>query len=134
MAGRSPFKPTKAQRADVELLKADAWSDERIADLLGISRPTLMKHFADELRRGRDILLAENLRNLRKLARKNSTAARLLFDRIAIAGTLRPGQPTQEEEAPPRLGKKEAAQMAAENPDTATEMGSMMARRLGKLN
>lgn len=135
MTGRSPFKPTKAQRADVELLKADGWSDERIADLLGISRPTLLKHFSHELRRGRDKVLAENLRNLRKLAKKNSSAARLLFDRLAIAGTLRPDQSTPEEA--PKLGKKEAAQVAAENPDTTTSMGGMMARRMAaarKLN
>lgn len=127
MAGQPPFKPTKAQRDDVESMKADGWSNERIALQLRISRPTLEKHFADELQYGRDKVQLENLRNLRKMAKKNASAAKQLNDRIAFAGSARPEQPPLKE---PKLGKKERQQIEAETPDTSTEMGELLARRM----
>lgn len=131
MAGQPPFKPTAAHRRDVESMKADAWSNDRIARIIGISRPTLEKHFAEELEHGRDRVQLEALRALRKLAKKNASANSKLIDRIAVAGTLRrePGEPKA-----PALGKKASAQLAASNPDRSTEMGEMLARRARKLN
>lgn len=138
MAGRPAFKPTKDQRADVETMKADGWSNDRIALQLRISRPTLEKAFADELLYGRDTVRLENLRNLRKMAKKNASAAKQLNDRLDIAGTLRPGGDPGQAEAPapkePKRGKKELQQHAAEHPDTSTEMGDLLARRAALAN
>lgn len=125
MAGRPPFKPTKAQRDDVETMKADGWSNERIALQLRISRPTLEKVLADELQYGRDKVQLEILKNLRKLAKKNASAAKQFNDRIAIAGAVMPEAPPK----PPKLGKKEQQQIDAESPDLSTEMGELLARR-----
>jgi hypothetical protein len=125
MAGRPPFKPTKAQRDDVESMKADGWSNDRIALQLRISRPTLEKAFADELQYGRDKVQLENLKNLRRMAKKNASAAKQLNDRIAVAGAVMPDAPTKE----PKLGKKERQQIEAETPDMSTEMGELLARR-----
>lgn len=123
MAGQPPFKPTKAQRTDVESMKADGWSNERIALVLRVSRPTLEKHFANELQYGRDVVQLENLRNVRRMAKKNASAAKQLNDRIALAGAVMPEPPA------PKIGKKELQQIEAENPDRSTEMGELLARR-----
>jgi len=125
MAGQPPFKPTRAQRGDVESMKADGWSNERIALQLRISRPTLEKHFTDELQYGRDKVQLENLRNLRKMAKKNASAAKQLNDRLAFAETAR----TEPAPKVPKLGKKELQQIEATTPDTSTEMGELLARR-----
>lgn len=127
MAGQPPYKPTRAQRGDVESMKADGWSNERIALQLRISRPTLEKHFAAELQYGRDTVQLENLRNLRKMAKKNASAAKQLNDRIAFAETARP-EPASAK--PPKLGKKEIQQIEAETPDVSTEMGELLAKRM----
>jgi hypothetical protein len=50
--GRPPFKPTKGQREDVVLLVSCGTSEEVIAGVLGISRPTLREHFEFELTNG----------------------------------------------------------------------------------
>jgi hypothetical protein len=135
VAGQPPFKPTPSQRRDVETLKAESWSNDRIAHVLGVSRPTLEKHFVQELQHGRDRVQLETLRSLRKLAKKNASANRQQLDRLAAAGTLRPDQPDPPKE--PKLGKKEQQQLAAEKPDQSTDMGAMMASRMAtvrKLN
>lgn len=132
MAGRPAFKPTKDQRADVEIMKADGWSNDRIALQLRISRPTLEKAFANELQYGRDTVQLENLKNLRKMAKKNASAAKQLNDRLDLAATRRPDG-GDEPPAPvkeTKLGKKERLQREAENPDTASEMGELMAQRM----
>lgn len=133
MAGRPPFKPTKEQRSDVELLKADGWSNERIALQLRISRPTLEAHFADELQYGADSVRLENLKNLRKMAKKNASAAKQLNDRLDLVATRRPDggdAPQQETAKVTKLGKKEDLQRQAENPDATSTMGGLMARRM----
>lgn len=127
MAGQPPYKPTRTQRGDVESMKADGWSNERIALQLRISRPTLEKHFAAELQYGRDTVQLENLRNLRKMAKKNASAAKQLNDRIAFAETARSEPPAAK---PPKLGKKEIQQIEAETPDVSTEMGELLAKRM----
>lgn len=138
MAGRPAFKPTKEQRIDVETMKADGWSNERIALQIRISRPTLEAHFADELQLGADKVRLENLRNLRKMAKKNASAAKQLNDRLDVAGTMRLGGDAGQPEVPTpkerKRGKKELQQHAAEHPDTSTEMGDLLARRASLAN
>lgn len=138
---RPRFKPTKAQQADVEIMKADGWSNERIALQLRIARNTLEQYFADQLQYGADLVRLENLRNVRRMAKKNASAAKQLNDRLDLAATRRPDG-GDEAPAPVRetkLGKKERQQREAENPDTTSEMGELMAARMrqlapGKLN
>ena len=73
--GRPSLKPTSVQREDVRLFKADGWSDHRIARRLGISRPTLLKHFAEELENGADEERHAALRLLKKAASKLNVSA-----------------------------------------------------------
>jgi len=129
---RPRFKPTKAQQADVEIMKADGWSNERIALQLRIARNTLEQYFADQLQYGADLVRLENLRNVRRMAKKNASAAKQLNDRLDLAATRRPDggdeppAPTKET----KLGKKERLQREAENPSTDSEMGELMAARM----
>lgn len=130
---RPRFKPTKAQRADVESMKADGWSNERIALQLRIARNTLELHFAEQLQYGADKVRLETLRNLRSMSKKNASAAKQLNERIDMAATRRPDgdEPSNPQPPPkePKFGKKQRLQAEAENPDATTEMGDLLARR-----
>ena len=50
--GRPQFQPTNEQREQCAILAAGRMSEENIAAALGVSRPTLRKHFAHELTTG----------------------------------------------------------------------------------
>lgn len=80
--GRPNFKPTTVQRERVKLLKADGWSNERIARRIGISRNTLEKVFAWELEDGADEKRADLLDMALKGAKKgNASLIKWLIDR-----------------------------------------------------
>lgn len=111
-AGRPEFEPSSQQREDVKLCKADNWSDERIAQLLGISRNTLLKYFADELDRGADLVRIQVLRHLKAASAKGSRPAAEAI--LNLPGMVAPLErlPVPESDAPPpadRVGKKEQA-------------------------
>ncbi|CAB4167428.1 hypothetical protein UFOVP860_19 [uncultured Caudovirales phage] len=119
MAGRPRFKPTKKQRERVKLLKADGWSNERIAAQLTISRNTLEAAFATELELGADAKRVENLEAAEAAAKKgNASAIKWLAGRFDLARVAHQGvsleSPAETEEArSPKLGKKEQQQRDA---------------------
>lgn len=49
LGGRPPFAPTPAQRKQVETLSGYGIPQDDIARSVGISKPTLLAHFRDEL-------------------------------------------------------------------------------------
>lgn len=53
MMPRQAFEPEIGDHVKVEILIAARWSEEDIAIAIGCSRPTLRRHFADNLRLGR---------------------------------------------------------------------------------
>jgi hypothetical protein len=57
-AGRPPFQPTREQRSTVQVLVSNGNGERVIARVIGIDRTTLRKHFKDELRNGRDQVVA----------------------------------------------------------------------------
>lgn len=138
MTGRPRFKPTKAQRNRVKLMKAAGWSNERIAAQIGVARNTLEKALAAELEFGADSKKLQVMENLEKASGKgNASASKQLLDMFDVASTLRPDGgdlPAPQPEREPRLGKKERLQREAENPDTTTEMGDLLARRAAMSN
>ena len=71
----SLFRPTRAQREQVWLWKADGLSDDLIARALHLSRNTLRKHFEHELRTGIAGKRAEVIGLLFESARRGSVAA-----------------------------------------------------------
>jgi DNA-binding CsgD family transcriptional regulator len=124
--GRPEFEPSQRQRDDVRLWKADDWSDERIARRLGISRNTLLKHFAEELDDGVDQVRARVLRNLMRESDKGSVTA---CDRILkLPGMIAPAErlltPETEPEQP--LGKKETQRRAAQTAEEGTSWQSLV--------
>jgi DNA invertase Pin-like site-specific DNA recombinase len=73
--GRRPLAPTAKQRRLVGLLKAAGWSNEAIARHLGITRPTLDKHFGQDLRDAKDRQLLWLLSLLWREARRGKVSA-----------------------------------------------------------
>lgn len=112
---RPPFNPTRKQRRRVELLIGET-GEEEIADLLGISRGTLRKHFKRELSHGRMRVLADNLERLDRAASKgNVAAAKALVARKDLAPPGTPAQPRAE-----KRGKKQEAEIAAQMAEEGT--------------
>src|SRR5688572_10858360 len=82
MAQGKRFTPTKQQRDRVKRLKADGWSNDRVARLLGISRNTLETAFAAEIEFGLDLKQDELIEYADKGAKKgNATLIKWLADR-----------------------------------------------------
>lgn len=122
MAGRKALNVTAAMRRDVALMKADGWSDERVAAQLGISRTTLLKHFAHELEFGADKVRREQLVNLARASKKGNVAAsKAILARadLVAAPRLVSSQPTDDAK-PEKIGKKEAADVAAQTAEQGT--------------
>jgi AcrR family transcriptional regulator len=113
----STFKPTSQQREDVELLVLTGSSEEEIASALGITRPTLRKHFASELLHGRARKRRVVVRYLFAAARRGNVAAQKAL--LALSHSA----PEQPPKARP-LGKKAQAEReaAAPPPDSWAEL------------
>ena len=133
--GRPPLKPTRLQRQDVRLFKADGWSDERIARRLGISRTTLLKHFGHELSNGANEERQAALRLLKKAANKlNIGAIREYLKLIgAGSGAERSFGQFDRSEARPKPGKKEIAREQALHAHEDSEWGDDL-KPIGPLN
>jgi len=74
MAGRPRFKPTPKQRNRVKLLKADGWSNERIAAQIGISPDTLAIAFVEEIQFGADAKRLEIIEAMERAATKGNAS------------------------------------------------------------
>ena len=104
------FRPSAAQRENVEIMMLLGESEEAIAKVIGCSRPTLRKHFADELANGRARKRLEVGRAMLEAARQgNASAARRLLDVSADRGNAHGSK------ARP-MGKKESLQWYADHP------------------
>jgi biotin operon repressor len=133
--GRPPLKPTRLQRQDVRLFKADGWSDERIARRLGLSRTTLLKHFGHELSNGADEERQAALRLLKKAASKLNIGAIREYLKLSGAGSAVErslGQPDRSEPGP-KPGKKELARELALHAHEDSEWGDDL-KPIGPLN
>lgn len=69
VSGRPSYEPTQRERDNVVLLASEGNSARVIATVIGITEPTLRKHFWLELQRGRDLGIAANSRRLVALAK-----------------------------------------------------------------
>jgi hypothetical protein len=100
-AGRRPLKPSQRQRKLAEICVAAGRTHVEIAAVLGISKPTLELHFADELKNGAARRRAEVLVMLDRAARRGSVSALKHLDTLFSGGTSAV------------IGKKELKQRAA---------------------
>lgn len=69
IGGRHSYEPTQRERDNVVLLASEGNSARVIATVIGITEPTLRKHFWLDLQRGRDLGIAANSRRLVALAK-----------------------------------------------------------------
>ena len=103
--GRPQFQPTNEQRETCSILAAGQMSEEAIASVFGITRPTLHKHFAAELTQGAAERTAAVLLALYETA---------VAGNVAAARTWLARQADQQGEALGRKAQREAD--AAEAP------------------
>lgn len=111
----SKLRPEKVAR--VEEMKACGQSNDAIAAKLGISRPTLEKHYATALSRGRKLKQAELNEILWREARAGKGwAVKILAAQMASADAEEAYQPDAQpaQARAAKLGKKEELALAAE--------------------
>lgn len=143
LRGRPKHVPDFESMGKVQLGLALGWSNERIANALSISLPTLRKAYKRQLAE-RD--QARDQLDLRKAllvwlqVEKGNIGAIREFNRLLekndlmlYGQTVKPqsvAKPTRE----PKLGKKEAALINAKEPDQGSAMGRLIAQRQGSMN
>lgn len=130
--GRPAHAPSRSTRDKVSLLLAMGWANPRVANALGVSLPTLRRYYGAELKvalmaRDRlDARMAEKLfegvnagkvpaiKEMRKLLERN--------DQMNAARSF--GVPAETTPAAAaKIGKKEAARLAAETAGAGSEWG-----------
>jgi len=133
--GRPPHEATARNRNKVMVLLALGWAPKRIAGTLGISGPTLRKHYFSELR-SRTVMLdrlkAAHLTTLLEQMRAGNVQAIKEMGRIidradaALFGLGSGSDDDEDEAAPPRrpAGKKEQAAIAAQSAGEGTIWGN----------
>nr|WP_304363679.1 hypothetical protein [Jiella sp. LLJ827] len=121
--GRPPHNPTQQNRNKIMLLLAQGWTDARIAGAIGITVPTLRKHYFRELRTrdvARDRVESIGLLTLWEQARSGNTAAmKEFFRRHDMA--VGPLFDDRVKEASEKLGKKEQREREARTPPSDWE-------------
>lgn len=114
-SGRPEFAPTDEDREKVRVLKAGGMSNEAIAEVIGISEPTLRKHFSSELDRATAKVRAELLMaRYRSAMGGNVSAQNKMIEQVSATAAQRKVSP-EKEDRKPKLGKKEEQKIAAQN-------------------
>lgn len=118
--GRKPIAIQQKQREQVRVWVAGGISHEHIAVMLKISRNTLERRFPNELKHGAAVERAKNLDRLREAAEAGNVAAMKFLDaryaaaQAAAAWKDQPAEKEEQVETAEPVGKREAAQLAAE--------------------
>lgn len=110
-SGRPEYQATDEEREKVRVLKAGGMSNEAVAEALGISEPTLRKHFSSELDRGTAKVRADLLMARYRSAMGGNVAAQNKMIEQVAASTAQANRTAK----PPKLGKKEEQQVAAQS-------------------
>ncbi len=121
--GRPSFKPTAAQRSTVAIAAGGGMTHFEIAMGLGISQPTLLKHFERELSVGAHAKRLEIVKALHAAAKRGSVAAAkayMLLDPASAAPPLLAAPPAPKPSKEEPLGKKEEANIAAVTAEKGT--------------
>lgn len=135
-----PWKPSEEQRETVRLMTGTGQTQGDICIELGCTLDTLKQHFMDDLLHGGVRFKTKMLRRLDSQSERGSVpATRQLMELNEKGGMMqRPEKASSAEQGHAgdvvvamdgRVGKKAALRAAAANPDTATAMGALMARR-----
>jgi hypothetical protein len=104
--GRPEFKPTDEQRLMVSVAAGAGCTQDAIAIAVGITKPTLLKHFAFELTTGAQARRIEVIQGLFDAAKRGSPAAAKAYLSQGVKPT---DSPPSEPEVPLPEGKKAQA-------------------------
>ena len=122
--GRPPFKPTRALRQTVELMRACGDSPHLIALAIGIDDHTLTKYFADELAYGLARQRRKILGMLTKSAEGGNVAAqKYLHSKVDVVSAEQSFTAPERQPAPEKIGKKEQALREAATAGQGTGWG-----------
>jgi hypothetical protein len=129
--GRPPHLPTVENRRKVMVLAAFDRNEEQIAAALGITPPTLKKHYFRELRsrlEARQRLEGKLFAKLLDEADKgNVSAIDKLWKRLDRHDMLVPGRVQRQKDAkPPKLGKKEKRMLDAQGAHRESSWGDLV--------
>jgi hypothetical protein len=130
--GRPQHIPTQENRNRVNALLACGWSNKRIAQTLRCDLKTLRKHYFPELKFrevARDRLMAMMIMKVLEQVKDGNIAAVKELRKMLEQNDLMLYGQNAPPEKEPKLGKKEAAALAAQNPDAGTPLGELMAQR-----
>jgi hypothetical protein len=131
LGGRPPHEPDARTRTQVKLLSAMGISQEEIAVVMQITRPTLRRHYRSELTTGHIEANAKVAGQIFKMATdsaKPNVAAAIFWLKCQAGWREADQRPVFVEEAkPPKLGKKEAAQQAAGTAQVGTSWEQLLA-------
>lgn len=117
--GRPEFEPTERQRQMVRLWAADDWTEDRMAQQLGIARNTLRKHFEQDLQFGADRVRTQVLLDLQRGSQAGKVAAsNKLLELTGLVAPPAAPKPEQQDEEP--LGKKAQAKVDARTAEVGT--------------
>lgn len=113
-SGRPEYAATDEEREKVRVLKAGGMTNVAIAEAIGISEPTLRKHFSSELDRATAKVRAEMLMARYHAAKGGNVQAQNKMLEL-VGASAADSRLKERERAEPKLGKKEERQQAAEN-------------------
>jgi hypothetical protein len=122
--GRPVYQPSDKDRRIAEALAGWAIPQERIARVIGVDPKTLRKHFSDELYVGSAKLEAQLAQNLLRIAQGHDRQA-LIATIFALKTRFGWVEACHSPREPP-LGKKEAAQLAAEHAGEGTSWEDLL--------
>lgn len=123
---RPAHEPTQQSRQTVEALAGFAIPTAKIADVLDISQPTLLKHYSREIQRGAAVVESNLVGNLMRIAKGSDGTA---LKAIMFALNCRFGwsqyvpRPDVKEEP---LGKKEQAEREARSAHEGSDWGNLV--------
>ncbi len=130
--GRPPYQPTESDRNKIKLLLALGWSNERVANGVGISPATLKRYFRAELKERdamRDRLEARRFEIAMEQANGGNIGALRELGRLIERSdlmTIPPKPATAPEQRDEKLGKKERAVRDAQTAHENNSWGSLI--------
>jgi AcrR family transcriptional regulator len=128
--GRRRHAPNDRHREKVAILAAAGMSEMAIAAAVGISAPTLRRHYASELEIGPAVKRAEVVTALYRTAIGGNVAAQKavleIFDRASLEAMDNAFTGTPADLKPERLGKKEQAQRDADEAATESDWADLL--------
>lgn len=134
LGGRPPHQPTDELRRRVAICAGAGMFHEDIAIAIGISRPTLTKHYQFELFHGALAKRADVLVALYENAMKGNVSAQKAYASLdpPKVSAPDPEAPGAGQYPPPpadaKLGKKEQAQIDAKTAHVGTDWDDLLAR------